>query len=303
MPAQEGSRRYRFADLELDPERHRLRRGRSTIQLSDRLLNLLRVLVEKSPAVVSHDELADRVWGERRIVTPENLAQHIAMLRRSLGDDAAAPTYVEAVRGKGYRLVPEVHAWSSDQAVPRRLLPAALALAAIAIAAFVAGLAVQSGYREAGRHSVEFTDQWGQLFNFSVFFLFGMLAVRALPEFRWTHWLYAVASLSVVRMAPVALALAGTRLSPATIGFMGWFGPRGLASIVLGLVYLEQEASLPGEDTIRLTVLATVCLSIFAHGLSALPAIRLYANHVARLPADAPERVESESDCRPNAAK
>jgi NhaP-type Na+/H+ or K+/H+ antiporter len=162
--------------------------------------------------------------------------------------------------------------------------------ASMFIAAFIGGLVVQVGYQEAGRHAVEFTEEWGQLFNLAVFFLFGMLAIRALPEFEWSHWLYAVASLTVLRMVPVALALVRTRMSLATIGFMGWFGPRGLASIVLGLVYFEHEVSLPGEDTIRLTVIATVWLSIFAHGSSALPALRHYAGHVDRLPADAPER-------------
>ena len=55
----------------------------------------------------------------------------------------------------------------------------------------------------------------------------------------------------MVRMLPVAIALIGTRLSAASVAFMGWFGPRGLASIVLGLVYLEQETHFPGEPTIR----------------------------------------------------
>ena len=54
---------------------------------------------------------------------------------------------------------------------------------------------------------------------------------------------------------------------------MGWFGPRGLASIVLGLVYLEQEQHLPGEQVTRLAVMATVFVSILAHGLSAAPGI------------------------------
>jgi NhaP-type Na+/H+ or K+/H+ antiporter len=51
-------------------------------------------------------------------------------------------------------------------------------------------------------------------------------------------------------MLPVAIALLGTRLSAATVLFMGWFGPRGLASMVLGLVFLEEEARLPGKETI-----------------------------------------------------
>jgi NhaP-type Na+/H+ or K+/H+ antiporter len=87
----------------------------------------------------------------------------------------------------------------------------------------------------------------------------------------------------------VAIALIGTRLSRATVLFVGWFGPRGLASIVLGLVFLEQETRQPGELTIRLAVMATVALSIFAHGASALPGIELFARRIATLPPDAPE--------------
>jgi len=169
------------------------------------------------------------------------------------------------------------------------LLAADAADASMFIAAFVAGLAVQAGFKEAGKHSGEFTEEWGQLLNLAVFFLFGMVVARDWAQFTGAHWIYAVLSLTVVRMLPVALSLAGARLSRATILFMGWFGPRGLASIVLGLVYLEQETHLPGETTVRLTVMATVFLSIFAHGLSAVPGIGLYAKKIAALPADAPE--------------
>lgn len=96
-------------------------------------------------------------------------------------------------------------------------------------------------------------------------------------------------SLTVVRMAPVALALQETGLSRTTVLFMGWFGPRGLASIVLGLVYLERETELAGTSTIRLAVLATVLLSIFAHGLTAQPGINLYAKRIAALDETSPE--------------
>ena len=161
--------------------------------------------------------------------------------------------------------------------------------ASMFIASFVAGLAVQAGFKEAGKHSVEFTEEWGQLLNLSVFFLFGLLVARDWQHFTVPLVLYAVLSLTVVRMVPVAIALVGTRLSRPTVLFMGWFGPRGLASIVLGLVYLEQETHQPGEPVIRLAVMITVLLSIFAHGLSAMPCIRLYAAKVAALPAEAPE--------------
>ena len=167
--------------------------------------------------------------------------------------------------------------------------------ASMFIAAFVAGLAVQAGFKEAGKHSVDFTEEWGQVINLSVFFLFGMLAARNWQYFTAAHVLYALLSLTVVRMLPVAIALAGTRLSRSTVLFMGWFGPRGLASIVLALVYLEHGAHHPGESTIRLAAMVTVVLSIFAHGLSARPGIRLYAAAVAKLPSGSPERQGCES--------
>ena len=149
--------------------------------------------------------------------------------------------------------------------------------ASMFIASFVAGLAVQVGFKDAGKHSVEFAEEWGQLFNLSVFFLFGVLVVRDWPQFTRAAWLYAVLSLTVIRMLPVAIALIGAASDWASVAFIGWFGPRGLASIVLGLVYLEQEMNLPGEPVMRSAVMVTVLLSIFAHGLSAIPAIDLYA--------------------------
>jgi len=157
------------------------------------------------------------------------------------------------------------------------------------IAAYVAGLAVQVGFRDASELSVEFIDGWGQLFDYFVFFLFGLLVALGFQRFSLVHMLYAILSLTVVRIIPVAVAVIGTRLSAASVLFMGWFGPRGLASIVLGLVFLEQETHLPGEETIKLVVMATVMLSIFAHGFSALPGIDLYTRKVATLDAASPE--------------
>jgi NhaP-type Na+/H+ or K+/H+ antiporter len=157
------------------------------------------------------------------------------------------------------------------------------------IAAYVAGLAVQVGFRDASSHSVEFTEGWGQLFDYFVFFLFGLLVALAFERFNPTHALYAILSLTVVRMIPVAVAVIGTRLSAATVLFMGWFGPRGLASIVLGLVFLGKETHVPGEETIKLAVMVTVMLSIFAHGFSALPGINLYTRKMATLDATSPE--------------
>jgi sodium/hydrogen antiporter len=164
--------------------------------------------------------------------------------------------------------------------------------ASMFIAAFVAGLAVQIGFRETSRHSLEFAEELGQILNLSVFFLFGLLVVRDWRQFDLASVLYATLSLTVIRMLPVTIALIGTGLSRPTVVLMGWFGPRGLASIVLGLVYLEQEMHLSGEPTIRVAVMMTVLLSIFAHGLSAVPGIAIYARKIASLPAGTPEHQE-----------
>ncbi|WP_066961651.1 sodium:proton antiporter [Microbulbifer sp. Q7] len=83
----------------------------------------------------------------------------------------------------------------------------------------------------------------------------------------WEVVLYAVLSLTLVRMLPVYLSLAGTGTSVREKLFMGWFGPRGLASIVFGVIVLDQH--LPGSDTLTLTVAVTILLSVVAHGLTA----------------------------------
>jgi NhaP-type Na+/H+ or K+/H+ antiporter len=157
------------------------------------------------------------------------------------------------------------------------------------IAAFVAGLAVKRGFEDAGDQALEFSEAWGQILVAFVFFIFGMIAASRLGNIGARVVLYAILSLTLVRMLPVAIAMIRTQLKPATVVFMGWFGPRGLASIVLSLVYLEQEAALPGEKLIILGIIATVLLSIFAHGISASPGIKLYARQIEGLPDDAPE--------------
>ncbi|HJU56343.1 MAG TPA: cation:proton antiporter [Pyrinomonadaceae bacterium] len=200
----------------------------------------------------------------------------------------------------GGRLLGEAHRrrWTGHMwlqlgtlALPLLCLLASEAVhASMFIAAFIGGMAAQAGFKSGGEaDAIEFTEHAGQLFNLSVFFLFGLLVARVWDQLDARHLLYAALSLTVVRMLPVVISLIGTRLSAATILFMGWFGPRGLASIVLGLVYLEHASPQPGEATIRLAVMATVLCSIFAHGLSALPGMKLYARHLATLPQDAPE--------------
>ena len=161
--------------------------------------------------------------------------------------------------------------------------------ASMFIAAFVGGMAARFGGQLTHEGPVEFTEHAGQLFNLSVFFLFGLFVARDWQQFNSRHFLYAILSLTVVRMLPVAIALIGTKLSATTVIFMGWFGPRGLASIVLGLVFLEHATNQPGVATIRMAVMATVLLSIFAHGASALPGIAFYQRKLTELRDDSPE--------------
>lgn len=160
------------------------------------------------------------------------------------------------------------------------------------IAAFTGGLLVKRGFEDAHFHTNEFSEVWGQLLNYFVFFIFGMMAIRLLPKFDGATLIFAVLSLTIVRMLPVAVAMIRTRLRPASVLFMGWFGPRGLASIVLGLIFLEQEVELGFETTIVRAVGATVLISILAHGMSALPGIRWYSRRIEGLDETAPELQE-----------
>jgi len=87
--------------------------------------------------------------------------------------------------------------------------------------------------------------------------------------FSWLDLLYAVLSLTVIRMLPVFVVLTGLGVSTEGKLFIGWFGPRGLASIVFGVIVLN--AHLPNSGPIAMTVVCTIMLSILAHGITANP--------------------------------
>jgi sodium/hydrogen antiporter len=146
------------------------------------------------------------------------------------------------------------------------------------IAAFVAGIVFRIVAADHAKEATFLAEQTGELLNAVTFLLFGaVLLGPALGELDWPIALYAVASLTVVRMLPVALAMAGAGLRRVTVGFLGWFGPRGLASIVFVLILLE-ETDLP-ERSLMLTVVTwTVALSVYAHGLTAGPGATRYAD-------------------------
>ncbi len=149
------------------------------------------------------------------------------------------------------------------------------------IAAFIAGAALRWTHDATIRHTEEFEESWGNFLVYFVFFAFGLLAAPKLPFITPSIWLYGVLSLTAIRMIPVALSLIDAHLDLPTILFLGWFGPRGLASIVLGLIYLEETSIIQVNPIILLAVIATVLLSILAHGVTAAPFSHLYARSIA----------------------
>jgi len=149
------------------------------------------------------------------------------------------------------------------------------------IAAFVAGIAFGAVGKGDAESSTGFAEQSGQLLNALTFLMFGaVLLGPALGRLDWTVVAYAVLSLTVVRMVPVALGMIGMRMRLTTVAFLGWFGPRGLASIVFVLLVVD-ESSLAESVLLQTVVSVTVGLSVFAHGLSAYPLAHAYASWFA----------------------
>jgi NhaP-type Na+/H+ or K+/H+ antiporter len=161
------------------------------------------------------------------------------------------------------------------------------------IAAFVAGMVFRMGLGRDPGDLNQLNEQVGNVLNAVTFVLFGAILLGpALGELSWELALYAVLSLTVVRMVPVAIAMWGTRARPPTLGFLGWFGPRGLASIVFALIVVE-ESQLPHEELMVLAIYVTVGLSVFAHGLSAAPLADRYARWYGQHPRDKTPPMES----------
>jgi sodium/hydrogen antiporter len=160
------------------------------------------------------------------------------------------------------------------------------------IAAFVAGLSAGRITEVCSEKILDFTDDEGQLLNLTVFFIFGISAIGFLKGAGWEVYAFGLLALTVVRMLPVAIALTGTGLRRSSVAFMGWFGPRGLASIILALVVLEDEPELPAIPTVFAAMTVTVLASVFAHGLSARPLSRAYGDSLADATEDEAEMEE-----------
>ena len=144
------------------------------------------------------------------------------------------------------------------------------------IAAFVAGMAVSFRAAGIGKAMQDFGEAEGQWLTLATFLLFGMtFVIPAFSNLTLQQFEYALLSLTVIRMLPVALSLCGLGFIRPTLLFVGWFGPRGLASLLFALLVVSTFEISYGE-TIFNTAMVTVVLSIFAHGITAVPASRLY---------------------------
>ena len=181
-------------------------------------------------------------------------------------------------------------AWVLRQVAPRgwltdtwRQLPViALAISCFAvaqalggsgfIASFVGGLLFGYLVKRHKHHVLLAAEEVGDTFALITWVAFGSAVVgQSLRFLSWEVVLYSVLSLTLVRMVPVFLVLGGMKLRTDEKLFMGWFGPRGLASVVFAVIVLNSH--LPGGSVIGVTAVCTITLSIIAHGLSANPLV------------------------------
>ena len=202
-----------------------------------------------------------------------------------------------AVRLSADRDLIEPH-WLQILTVASALLAAGIASAlggSIFIAAFTGGFVFGVLRQEEGGDVSQLVDEGGELFNAATFIVFGALILGpVLDEVTWQVALYAVLSLTVVRMLPVLVAMLGTGVRKPTLAFLGWFGPRGLASIVFAVILLD-EADLPHLRSLLLAIAATIALSVFVHGLTARPLTERYVRWWTSHPRDALPPMESTS--------
>jgi NhaP-type Na+/H+ or K+/H+ antiporter len=138
------------------------------------------------------------------------------------------------------------------------------------IAAFTGGILFGALAKEHKHELLRAAEGAGDTLSLATWASFGAGVIgQVIGKFGWPILVYSILSLTVVRMLPVYLSLAGSGLKPGSKLFVGWFGPRGLATVVFAVIVLNHH--LPGGEELALTAACTVILSILAHGLSANP--------------------------------
>src|SRR6185312_14531773 len=234
------------------------------------------------------------------VVTDERIPSRIRQglnVESGLNDGICVPLFFSALalRVAARRSLVEPH-WLQILTVASALLAAGIALGlggSIFIAAFTGGFLFGLVGRDTGGEVSYLVDQGGELLNAVTFIVFGAAILGpALDDPGWEVFVYAVLSLTVVRMVPVALSLLGSGARRPTLAFVGWFGPRGLATIVFAVILID-ESSLPHERTLLLAVVGTIGISVFAHGLTSRPLTNRYVSWYASHPRENPPPMES----------
>ena len=188
------------------------------------------------------------------------------------------------------------HGWAADGFAGAAVLSLAVCAYASAvavhgngfIAAFVGGLAFGTAGGRRGEPLVPFVEETGALVSVLVWLAFGAVAlVPAIKVLTWPMVLYAILSLTLVRMVPVAVALIGARLGWETVVLVAWFGPRGLASVVFALLALEELGNHTADRAVAVIAI-TVLISVVAHGATAEPLAARYAKRLTHLAAKDP---------------
>jgi NhaP-type Na+/H+ or K+/H+ antiporter len=160
------------------------------------------------------------------------------------------------------------------------------------IAAFTGGMTFGYFSRRHDLPVTVFNEDAGGTLAGAVWVGFGALAVgMLLPHVTWQIVAYAAISLTLIRMVPVAIAMLGTGARLPTVAFMGWFGPRGLASIVFALIAFESH--IPNRQMLFTTVMLIILLSVFLHGLSSVPLVAAYSRWYAAHAAGHPDASEA----------
>ena len=167
------------------------------------------------------------------------------------------------------------------------------------VAVFVAGAAFGTvGSAGPSEPSESESNSWfgedvGTLLSLLVWFIFGAcMLVPGLQAAGWRDVVFALLALTVVRMVPVALALVGSGLDRATVAFIGWFGPRGLATVVFGLIAVDTLAA-PEVHVVLAAVTVTVASSVLLHGVTASPLARRYGAVAERFRSGGPEHTSA----------
>ena len=235
------------------------------------------------------------------VLVAEEAVDGGSWFRESIGEIGLALVAAIVVGGVGGRALRFAHerGWTSPLSEQLAIIGLAVLSYELSIviggngfiAAFAGGLVFGAATGRMLDVRVEFTETTAMLASYLVWAIFGavfagpVIAAGLDPE----PILYGIASLTVIRMLPVALAMIGTGFRVPTLLFLGWFGPRGLASVVFALVAIETLGSqTPVSQTVVSVVTWTVLLSIVAHGLSASPLARIYGPHIDAL-GDVPE--------------